>query len=224
MRLNGLVLDLILEAISNAESQILEATVGSVIQDSRSNFVMKLALSSSPHFYVLRPPAHRIPAVSSTANEALEGNKPAIERARRLLIFLAVLWQTEVLGPSHPQVMSSFVSSLGVKMATRDPTVRTLGRDILNALTALETLVPGSLGKGKGLDCTGIWLASLDSDPEILLEACMCSPEACCFADLFDPVQLRSPTLWLYLWVPRNAMLCLSQRLGITCGIACCSP
>ena len=224
MRLNGLVLDLILEAISNVESQILAATVGLVIQDSRSNFVMKLALSLFPHFYVLRLGAHRFPAVSSIANEALEGNKPAIEQVRRLLIFLAVLWQTGKLESSHPQVMSSFVSSLGVKMAARDSTVRTLGRDILNALTALETLVPGSLGKGKGLDCTDIWLASLDSDPEILLDACMYSPEADCFADLFDPVQLRSPTLWLYLWLLKNAMLCLSQRLGITCGTACCSP
>ena len=199
MRLNGLVLDSILEAISNTESQILAATVDLIVQDTRSNFVMKLALGSSPHSYVFRPPAHRFLAVSSTANEALEDNKPGIERTRRSLIFLAVLWQTGKLGTSHPQVMSSFVSSLGVKMAARDPAVRSLGRDILNALTILETLVPGSLGKGKNLDCTDIWLASLDSDPEILLDACMYLPEADCFADLFDPVQLRSLTLWLYL-------------------------
>ena len=180
------------------ESQILTATVGLIIQDTRSNFVMKLALGSS-HSYVFRPPTHRFLAISSIANEALEDNKPVTERTRRKLMFLAVLWQTGALETSHLQVMSSFVSSLGVKMATRDPTVRTLGRDILNALTALETLVPGSLGKGKGLDCTAIWLASLDSDPEILLDACMYLPEADRFADLFDPVQLRSPTFWLYL-------------------------
>jgi hypothetical protein len=52
VRLNGLVLDLILEAISNAESQILAATADLIIQDTRSNFVMKLALGSSPHCYV----------------------------------------------------------------------------------------------------------------------------------------------------------------------------
>jgi hypothetical protein len=84
-------------------------------------------------------------------------------------------------------------------MVARDPTVRTLGRDILNALTALETLVPGSLGKGKGLNCSDIWLASLESNPEILLDACMYSPGANCFTDFFDPVQLRSLTLWSYL-------------------------
>lgn len=84
-------------------------------------------------------------------------------------------------------------------MTARDPTVRTLSRDILNALTALETLVPGSLGKDRGLDCTGIWLASLDSDPESLLDACMCLPEADFFADLFAVAQLRLLTLWLYL-------------------------
>ena len=199
MRLNGLVLDLILETISNMEGQILTATVDLIIQDTRSNFVMKLALGSSPHSYVFRPPAHQFLAVSSAANEALEDNGPAIERTRRLLMFLAVLWQNGTLGTSHPQVMSSFVSSLGVKMATRNPTARTLGRDILNALTVLETLVPGSLGKGKGLDCTDIWLASLDSDPEILLDACMYLPEVDHFADLFDPVQLRLLTLRLYL-------------------------
>jgi len=199
VRLNGLVLDLILEIISNTEGQILAATVDLIIQDTRSNFVMKLALGSSPPSYVFRPPAHRFLAASSAANETLEDNGPAIERTRRLLMFLAVLWQNGTLGTSHPQVMSSFVSSLGVKMTTRNPTARTLGRDILNALTVLETLVPGSLGKGKGLDCTDIWLASLDSDPEILLDACMYLPEADYFADLFDPVQPRLLTLWLYL-------------------------
>jgi len=48
VRLNGLVLDLILDAISNAGSQLLAATVDLIKQDARSNFVMKLALCSYP--------------------------------------------------------------------------------------------------------------------------------------------------------------------------------
>ena len=44
MRLKGLVLDMIIETISNAEGQILTATVNLIKQDMRSNFVMKLAL------------------------------------------------------------------------------------------------------------------------------------------------------------------------------------
>lgn len=128
-------------------------------------------------------------------SEALEDNKPAVERTHRLLMFLTVLWQAGTLGMFHPQMTSSFVSSLGKKIVARDPSVRTLGRDILNALTALETLVPGSLGKGKDLDCTGIWFTSLDSDPENLLDACMCSPGADHFIDPFDPVQLRLLTM-----------------------------
>jgi len=99
-------------------------------------------------------------------------------------MFLVILWQAGTLGTSHLQ-MSSFVSSLGKKLAARDPRVRTLGRDILNALTTLETLVPRSLGKDKGLDCADIWLAFLDSDPENLLDACMSLPGAYRFADLF---------------------------------------
>jgi len=135
--------------------------------------------------YVFQHSAHRFLAVSSTANEALGDNKPAVERTRRLLVFLAALWRAGALGTPHPQ-MSSFVSSLGKKMAARDPSVKTLGRDILNVLTALETLVPGSLGKDKDLDYTGLWLASLDSDPEDLLDACMLLPGADCITDPLD--------------------------------------
>jgi len=94
-------------------------------------------------------------------------------------------------------MMSSFVSLLGKKFAARNLTVRTLGRDILNALTSLEALVPGSLGRDKDLDYTGIWLASLDSDPENLLDACMYLSGANHFTDTFNPVQLRSLTMWL---------------------------
>ena len=136
-------------------------------------------------------------------------------------MFLAVLWQTGTFRTPHPQTMSLFVSSLGAKMAAGDPTVKTLGRDILNALTALETLVPGSLGKDKGLNCASIWLASLSSDPENLLDACMWLAEVDCFAD--DPVQLRSPTSWSYPWVPKDGTLYSSWRFGITCGTVCCS-
>jgi hypothetical protein len=81
-------------------------------------------------------------------------------------------------------------------MAARDPSVRTLGRDILNALTALEKLAPGSLGKDKDLDYANVWLASLDSDPENLLDACMCLSGAGRFTDPLAPVQLRSRTMW----------------------------
>ncbi|KAF9650668.1 hypothetical protein BDM02DRAFT_1290706 [Thelephora ganbajun] len=137
--------------MSNAGGQTLAATVDLIKQDTGSNFVMKLAL-----------------AVSPSTNE---DNKPAIERTRRLLMFLTILWQAGTLGTSYPQVMSSFVSSLGKKFAARDSSVKTMGRDILNALTALEMLVPGSVGKDKNLDCADIWLASLDSDPENLLDA-----------------------------------------------------
>ena len=91
-------------------------------------------------------------------------------------MFLTVLWQAGTLGTFHPQMAALFVSSLAKKLAARDPSVRTMARDILNALTALETLVPGSLSKDKDMDYTGIWLASLDSDPENLLDACMYLP------------------------------------------------
>ena len=156
-------------------------------------------------------------------NEALKGNKPGVERTRRLLMFLTVLWQAGTLGAFHPQMVSSFLSTLGKKLSARDPSVGTLGRDILNALVALETLVPGSLGKDKDSDCAGIWLASLDSDPENLLDACMYLPGRDRITDSLAPVQLRSPTMWSYLWVLENVMLCLSRRLGIICGTACCS-
>ena len=136
-------------------------------------------------------------------------------------MFLALLWRTGAFRTAHPQTMSLFVSSLGAKMAAGDPTVKTLGRDILNALSALETVVPGSLSKGKGLNCTGIWLASLSSDPEDFLDACMWLVEADFFAD--GLVQLRSPTFWSCPWVPKNGTLSWSWRFGITCGTVCCS-
>ena len=44
MGLTRLVLDLILEVISNLDGQKLAATVDLIIQDIKSNFVMKLAL------------------------------------------------------------------------------------------------------------------------------------------------------------------------------------
>ena len=45
VRLNSaLVLDLIIEAVSNTGSGVLATTVDLITQDSRSNFVMKLAL------------------------------------------------------------------------------------------------------------------------------------------------------------------------------------
>ncbi|KAF9786112.1 hypothetical protein BJ322DRAFT_1210647 [Thelephora terrestris] len=150
----GLVLDLIVEVISNTENRMLAAILDTITQDTRSNFVMKLAL-----------------VISSSANEALGGDKPAIERIRRLLMFLTVLWQAGAMGTGLPQIITSFVSSLGKKFAARDPNVRTLGGDILNALTALEVSVPGSLGKDRDLGCADMWLASLDSDPENLLDA-----------------------------------------------------
>ena len=40
----GIVLDLIIEATSNTESQMLAATVDLITQDASSNFVMKLGL------------------------------------------------------------------------------------------------------------------------------------------------------------------------------------
>ena len=135
--------------------------------------------------YVFRPQAYQFLAISSMTNEALGDNGPAVERTRRLLMFLTILWQGGALGTFHPQMVSSFVSSLGKKVAARDPSVVTLGRDVLNALTALETLVPGSLGKDKGFDCADVWLASLDSDPENLLDACMYFPGDDCFTNPF---------------------------------------
>jgi len=56
VRLNGLVCDFIIEAMSNTESQTLAATVDLLKQDTKSNFVMKLALGTSLHSYVFRPP------------------------------------------------------------------------------------------------------------------------------------------------------------------------
>lgn len=110
-------------------------------------------------------------------------------------MFLTVLWQAGTVGTPLPQTLSSFVSTLGKKLAARDPNVRTLGGDILNALTALETLVPGSVGKDKDLGCADIWLASLDYGPENLLDACVYSPRTGRFTDPLDPVQLRLLTL-----------------------------
>lgn len=138
-------------------------------------------------------------------------------------MFLTVLWRTGTMGTSLTQMTSSFVSSLGKKFAARDPRMRTLGRDILNALTGLEKLVPGSLGKGKGLDWVGIWPVSLDLGPEDLLNACVYSPRtADGWIDRFDLVQLLLRTLLSCLWALGNAILYWSWRLGITCGIACC--
>jgi len=159
--------------------------------------------------------------MSSIANEAPGNDAQGVERTRRLLMFLTILWQAGALGTFHPQVVSSFVSSLGKKVAARDPSVGTLSRDILNALTALETVVPGSLKDG-GVDCADVWLASLDSDPENLLDACMYFPGPDRFTDPPNPVQPRLLTMWSYLWDIENAMLCWSQRLGITCGTVCC--
>jgi len=126
--------------------------------------------------------------MSSITNEALGDDTQVVERTRRLLMLLTILWQAGALGTSPPQMMPSFVSSLGKKIAARDSSVVTLGRDILNALTALETLVPGSIGKDKGIDCADVWLASLDSDPENLLDACTCLPGRDSLTDPFDPV------------------------------------
>lgn len=137
-------------------------------------------------------------------------------------MFSTVLWQTGTMGTSLSQVISSFVSSLGKKLAARDPHARTLGRDILNGLTVLETLVPGSLGKDKGLDCIGVWLASLELGPENLLDACVYSPRADCCIDISDLVQLRLQTWWPYPWVLGNSILWWSWRLGIIYWIACC--
>lgn len=111
-------------------------------------------------------------------------------------MFLTVLWQAGTMGTSVPPMISSFVSSLGKRLADRVPDVGILGREILNALTGFETLVPGSLYKDKDLDCAGIWLASLDSGPENLLDACVYSPQSDRSIDLFNLVQLRLRTLW----------------------------
>jgi hypothetical protein len=89
-------------------------------------------------------------------------------------MFLTALWRAGTMGTPLPQIMASFVSSLGKKLAAREPNTGILTRDILSALTALDALVPGSLGKGKGFDCGGIWLAALDLNPENLLDACVC--------------------------------------------------
>jgi len=137
--------------------------------------------------------------MSSITNEVPGGDTQSVERTRRLLMLLTILWQAGALGTFHPQAVSSFVSSLGKKIAARDPSVVTPSRDVLNALTALETLVPGSLGKDKGFDCADVWLASLDSDPENLLDACMYSPGPDRFTDPFNPVQPRLLTMWSYL-------------------------
>ena len=137
--------------------------------------------------------------MSSITNEAPGDDTQALERTRRLLMFLTILWQAGALGTFHPQMMPSFVSSLGKKIAARDPSVVTLGRDILNALTALEALVPGSLGKDKSFDWADVWLASLDSDPENLLDACTCSPGPSHLTNPFHPVQPHLLTMWSYL-------------------------
>ena len=110
-------------------------------------------------------------------------------------MFLTVLLQGGTMGTSVSQMISSFVSSLGKKLAARDPNMRTLGRDILNALTALETLVPGSLSKDKGLNCADIWLASLEFGPENLLEACVYPLRTDRCIDPFNLAQLRLRTL-----------------------------
>jgi len=62
VRLNGLVCDLIIEAMSNTESQILATTVDLLKQDSRSNFVMKLSLGTSPHSYVFTTTSSPVPS------------------------------------------------------------------------------------------------------------------------------------------------------------------
>lgn len=138
-------------------------------------------------------------------------------------MFLTVLWQTGKMGTFLSQMVSSFVSSLGKKLAARDPIVGTLGKEILIALTTLETLVPGSLGKGKDLNCADVWLASLGLGPENLLDVCVCSPRTSDYIDPIDLVQLRLPTLLSSLWVLGSVILCWSWRPGITCGIVCCS-
>lgn len=61
--LNGLVLDLIIDAISNTENQILAAIVDSVVkQDAKSNFFMKLVLGWS--LLSLRIPTFGLPVLS----------------------------------------------------------------------------------------------------------------------------------------------------------------
>lgn len=110
-------------------------------------------------------------------------------------MFLTVLWQAGTMGTSASQVISSFVSSLGKKLAAREPNVKTLGRDILNALTALETLVPGSLGKEKKLRCGDIWLASLDLGAEDLLDACVYSARTDGCIDSLNLIQRHLRTL-----------------------------
>ena len=87
-------------------------------------------------------------------------------------MFLTYLWQTGTVGTSLQGMISSFISLLGKKLSVEDRGVKTLGRTILSALTTLETVVPGSLDKDKGLNCTDLWLFALDSDPENLLDAC----------------------------------------------------
>lgn len=110
-------------------------------------------------------------------------------------MFSTVLCQAGTMGTPLSQTISSFFSSLGKKLAARDPNVIAIGRDILNALTVLETLVPGSLDKDKDLDCIGIWLASLDLGPENLLDVCVYSSRTDRCIDPFEPVQLRLQTL-----------------------------
>jgi hypothetical protein len=61
--LSGLVLDLIIEAISNTENQILAAIVDSMVkQDTKSNFFMKLVLGWS--LLNLRIPTFGLPIIS----------------------------------------------------------------------------------------------------------------------------------------------------------------
>ena len=63
MRLdNELVLDLIIEAVSGTENEILAATMDSITQDARSNFVMKLSLGFVSSF--LRMSAFGLPVPS----------------------------------------------------------------------------------------------------------------------------------------------------------------
>lgn len=133
--------------------------------------------------------------MSSITNEVLGDDTQAIERIRRLLMLLTILWQAGALGLFHARTIPSFVSSLGKKIAAREPSVVALGREILIALAALETLAPGSLGKDKGFDHADMWLASLDSDPENLLDACMYLLGHDRFTDPFDPIQPRLLTM-----------------------------
>lgn len=59
---NGLVLDLVIEVISNADDQMLVASVGLITQDARSDFVMKLGSGIVSSF--LRMSAFGLPGPS----------------------------------------------------------------------------------------------------------------------------------------------------------------